>query len=110
MVVIRLARGGKHKSPFYRVVVADHEMKRDGRFLEIVGTYNTMTNPAALSLKEERVKHWLGVGAKPSDTVTTLINRTIPGYLEEMEKKRRSTIQSKRAKRKARAAKATKTA
>lgn len=109
MVVIRLARGGRHKAPFYRVVVADHEMRRDGRFLEVVGTYNTSTTPSALTLKEDRIKHWLGVGAKPSDTVTTLINKTIPGYLEEMERKKRSTIQSRRAKRKARA-KATKSA
>ncbi len=103
MVVIRLARHGKHKAPFYRIVVADHEMKRDGRHLEVVGTYNTMTEPSALVLKEERVKHWLGVGAKPSDTVASLINRVIPGYLEGIEKAQRSKIQSTRSKRKARA-------
>lgn len=54
MVVIRLARHGKHKAPFYRVVVADHEMKRDGRRVEVVGTYNTMTNPSALTLNRRK--------------------------------------------------------
>jgi len=103
VVVIRLARHGKHKAPFYRIVVADHEMRRDGRHLEVVGTYNSMTNPAALTLKEERVKHWLSVGAKPSDTVGQLINRVIPGYVEEIEKAQRAKIVSRRAKRKARA-------
>jgi small subunit ribosomal protein S16 len=103
VVVIRLARHGKHKAPFYRVVVADHEMKRDGRHLEVVGTYNTMTNPSALTLKEDRVKYWVGVGAKPSDTVARLIERTVPGYLGEIAKAQRAKIVSRRTARKARA-------
>ncbi len=103
MVVIRLARHGKHKAPFYRVVVADHEMKRDGRHLEVLGTYNTMTEPSALTLNAERVKYWVGVGAKPSDTVARLIERTVPGYMGEIEKARKAKIISKRSARKARA-------
>jgi len=102
VVVIRLARHGKHKAPFYRIVVADHEMKRDGRHLEVLGTYNTMTDPSALTLKEDRVKYWVGVGAKPSDTVSSLINRVIPGYLAELDKSQKAKIVSVRAKRKAR--------
>lgn len=103
MVVIRLARHGKHKSPFYRIVVADHEMRRDGRHLEVVGTYNSMTEPAALTLQEDRVKYWVGVGAKPSDTVSQLIGKTMPGFLEDLDKSRTAKIVSRRSKRKARA-------
>jgi small subunit ribosomal protein S16 len=106
VVVIRLARHGKHKAPFYRVVVADHEMKRDGRHLEVLGTYNPMTDPSALVLNEDRVKYWVGVGAKPSDTVARLIERTAPGYLGGIEKARKEKIVSKRTARKARAKKA----
>jgi len=84
-------------------VVADHEMKRDGRHLEVVGTYNTTVDPSALTLKEERIKHWVSVGARPSDTVSQLINRVLPGYLEGFDKARLKKIQSTRAKRKARA-------
>ena len=105
MVVIRLARHGKHKAPFYRIVVADHEMKRDGRHLEVIGTFNPMTDPSALTLNEDRVKYWVGVGAKPSDTVTRLIERTTPGYLGGIEKAQRTKIISKRTARKARAKK-----
>ncbi len=69
---IRLSRGGAKKRPFYRVVVADSRSPRDGRFIERVGTYNPMVpkdHPERLTLKEERVRYWLGVGAQPSDRV-----------------------------------------
>jgi small subunit ribosomal protein S16 len=68
-VKIRLARHGAKKRPFYRIVVADEDCRRDGRFLEIVGTYNPLPDPADVTLKEERVKYWIGQGAIPTDTV-----------------------------------------
>jgi len=73
---IRLARGGAKKRPFYRIVVADSRMPRDGRFIERVGSYNPMLpkdHPDRIVLKEERVKHWLGVGAQPSDRVSRFL-------------------------------------
>ena len=69
---IRLARGGAKKRPFYSIVVADSRSPRDGRFIEKLGTYNPMLDKGhadRLVLKEERVKHWLGVGALPTDRV-----------------------------------------
>ena len=74
-VKIRLARHGAKKRPFYRVVVADSESPRDGRFIETVGTYNPLLDPAEVTLKEERIKYWLGQGALPSDTVRSLLKR-----------------------------------
>ena len=75
MVRLRLARGGRHKRPFYRVVAADSRMPRDGRFLEVVGTFDPLKNPAMPQLKEERVLDWLRRGAQPSVTVRTLLRR-----------------------------------
>jgi len=72
-VVIRLARYGAKKRPFYRIVVADGQYPRDGRFLENVGTYNPMVDPSEVTLKKERIEYWLGQGAKPSDTVNSLL-------------------------------------
>ncbi len=69
---IRLARGGAKKRPFYRIVVADSRSPRDGRFIEKIGTYNPMVpkdHPERLVFKEDRAKHWLSVGATPSDRV-----------------------------------------
>lgn len=74
-VRIRLTRHGKKKSPHYRIVAADIQSKRDGRFLEIVGTYDPNTKPATVSLKAERVKYWLDNGATPSDTVASLLRK-----------------------------------
>ena len=73
---IRLARGGAKKRPFYRIVVADSRMPRDGRFIERIGSYNPMLpkdHPDRVVLKEERVRHWLGVGALPSDRVSRFL-------------------------------------
>ena len=72
-VKIRLARHGAKKRPFYRIVVADSESPRDGRFLENVGTYNPLKEPAEVTLKSERIEYWLGQGAIPSDTVKSLL-------------------------------------
>jgi small subunit ribosomal protein S16 len=74
-VKIRLARHGATKRPFYRIVVADSQCKRDGRFLENVGTYNPLTEPVQVTLKAERVQYWLQQGAIPTDTVKTLLKK-----------------------------------
>lgn len=74
-VKIRLARKGAKKRPFYRIVVADSEARRDGRFLEVVGTYNPLMNPAEVHLKNDRVSYWLGEGAIPTDTVKSLLKK-----------------------------------
>ena len=73
---IRLARGGAKKRPFYRIVVADTRSPRDGRFIEKIGTYNPMVtkdHPDRIRLDEDRAKHWLSVGAKPSDRVARFL-------------------------------------
>jgi small subunit ribosomal protein S16 len=69
LLAIRLTRKGKKKKPFYRIVVTEKTRPRDGRFVEIVGTYDPLVSPADVRLKEDRVKYWLSVGAQPSDTV-----------------------------------------
>jgi len=74
-VRIRLKRMGAKKRPFYRVVVADVRAPRDGRFIETLGTYNPLLNPAEVKLDAERVRLWLSRGAQPSDTVKQLLAR-----------------------------------
>ena len=73
--VIRLKRIGKKKEAHYRIVVCDSRMARDGRPLEEIGTYNPNPDPFVVNLDRERVTYWLGVGAKPSDTVKNLFKR-----------------------------------
>lgn len=73
---IRMARGGTKKRPYYRIVAADSRMPRDGRYVERLGTYNPMVakdHPERVTLKQERIKYWLGVGALPSDRVARLL-------------------------------------
>ena len=84
MVRIRLRRVGGKKQPSYRVVAADRESPRDGRFLENLGHYNPRTEPATIHLKEDRIFHWLGVGAQPSDPVAKLFG--IMGTLERYQR------------------------
>jgi small subunit ribosomal protein S16 len=72
MVRIRLRRVGSTHQPHYRVIIADKEAPRDGRFLEIVGQYNPKTNPGTIIFDEARVFYWLGVGAQPSESVEKL--------------------------------------
>lgn len=72
-VKIRLRRMGSKKAPFYRVVVADSRYPRDGRFIEQVGTYNPMTEPAAVEFDAEKVAKWISNGAQPTDTVKRLL-------------------------------------
>jgi small subunit ribosomal protein S16 len=76
--MIRLARVGARKQPYYRVVVIEKERARNGRSLEIVGTYNPRTSPASIDLKRERIEHWVSKGAKLSDTVSRLFSKPVP--------------------------------
>jgi len=75
VLTIRLARIGKKKKPFYRVVVIERTKPRDGRFVENVGTYDPLKKPAEIKLNADRIKHWLGRGAQPSDTVRSFLRR-----------------------------------
>lgn len=75
MVRIRLRRMGAKKKPFYRIVVAQSESPRDGRFIEVIGTYNPLTDPETVELKTDRVAYWLSVGAQPSDGVLPILRR-----------------------------------
>ena len=74
-VKIRLARHGAKKRPFYRIVVADSESPRDGKYLENVGTYNPLIDPAEVSLKQKRIKYWIDQGAIPTTTVKSLLKK-----------------------------------
>ena len=76
MVKIRLRRMGAKKAPFYRVVVADSRYPRDGRFIEEVGYYNPMTNPATVQLDNEKIAKWIANGAQPTETVKALLKKS----------------------------------
>jgi len=73
MLMIRLARFGAKKKPFYRVVVIEKERARNGRHIEVVGHYNPLTTPAKVDLKQDRIEHWTKNGAQLSDTVKRLV-------------------------------------
>ncbi len=75
-VHLRLSRQGTTKRPFYRIVAADSRRARNGRFLEIIGTYNPIDKPATVALSEEKISKWLDNGAIPSDTVSSLLSQT----------------------------------
>ena len=77
MVKIRLQRVGKKKAPFYHIVVADSRSPRDGKIVEKIGTYDPMTEPATINLNKEKVETWIKNGAKPTDSVKQLIDRTL---------------------------------
>lgn len=70
---IRLTRVGKRGDPNYRIVVLDDRTKRDGRYIELLGTYNPNTNPATVTIDKNRYEHWLSVGAQPSQTVKRIV-------------------------------------
>ena len=76
MVKIRLRRMGAKKAPFYRVVVADERYPRDGRFIEEIGYYNPMTNPAEIKIDSEKAAAWIAKGAQPTDTVKALLKKS----------------------------------
>lgn len=73
MLRIRLRRAGKKKQPFYRLVVADSRAPRDGAFIETIGTYDPLTEPATVVINEERAREWIGKGAVPSERATLLL-------------------------------------
>ena len=74
-VKIRLRRLGAKKAPFYRVVVADSRYPRDGRFIEEIGTYTTMTEPAEINIDADKAKKWIANGAQPTDTVKSILKK-----------------------------------
>lgn len=78
MLTIRLARIGARKQPYYRVVVIEKEQPRNGRPVEVVGTYNPRTNPASVDLKRERIEYWVSKGAQMSDRVSKLVAKPSP--------------------------------
>ncbi len=80
-VKIRLKRMGMKKKPFYRVVVADERTPRDGRFIEEIGTYDPMTNPAQIKIDAEKAANWMKNGAQPTDTVRVLLKKV--GAIQE---------------------------
>ena len=73
-VKIRLARHGAHKAPYYRIVVADSRARRDGRYIEQVGTYTPLTEPKEVTMDLEKIDTWIAQGAKPTETVARLID------------------------------------
>jgi len=89
---IRLRRTGKKKQAHYRVVIADQRAPRDGDFIEVVGHYNPRTQPSTIVLDEERVKHWLSVGAQPTETVHRVLHKA---GLTEVEPPKRMTKPSR---------------
>ena len=86
MVRIRLRRVGRKKAPVYRIVVADSQSPRDGKFIEIIGQYAPRQAQGGLAVNEERANYWLGVGAQPSDTVRSLLRRA--GVLKRRHEQR----------------------
>jgi len=92
-VKIRLTRMGDKKSPFYRVVVADSRKARDGAYIEKLGTFNPLTDPAEIKLDVERTKTWLANGAQPTETARTILVRE--GILEPVAKRAPKTDKKK---------------
>ena len=86
MVKIRLRRVGRKKAPVYRIVIADSQSPRDGKFIEIIGQYAPRQSEGGLQVDEARANYWLGVGAQPSDTVRSLLRRA--GVLKRRHEKR----------------------
>ena len=78
MLMIRLSRMGARKQPHYRVVVIEKERARNGRPVEVVGTYNPRTNPASIELKRERIDYWVSKGAQMSDRVSKIVSKPAP--------------------------------
>ena len=79
-VKMRLTRMGDKKSPFYRIVVIDSRKARDGKYIDLVGTYNPLTEPATITLKADKVKYWLENGVQPTDTVRDILSHQ--GFME----------------------------
>lgn len=90
-VVVRLARHGTRNRPFYHVVAADHRARRDGRFIEKLGTYDPNRDPSVFDIKEDRVQYWYGLGAEVSGTVAKLLK------LKKISVARNKTTQPKKS-------------
>jgi len=97
MLAISLMRMGAKKRPFYRVVVKEKRSKRDGKYLENLGTYNPMADPAEVNLKHERIQYWISVGAQPTDTVASLIKHNP----EQTEEEKAAAVQARADKKEA---------
>lgn len=95
-VKMRLTRMGDKKSPFYRVIVADSRAPRDGKFIDIIGTYNPLTQPADVKLNADKAKTWLDNGAQPTDTVKALLVNA--GIITETKKAPAKTKAAKKTK------------
>ena len=104
-VTLRLSRTGVRGNACYRIVASTKGSKRDGKFLEVIGTFYPMVNPPKLTMKEDRMKHWIEQGALPTSVVRDIIRKSVPGYIEGKEDHRRKKIQAARKARKARMAK-----
>ena len=103
-VALRLARYGVRKNPFYRVLAIDRAGKRNGKYLEIVGTYNPMTTPPTIELKEDRIKAWILSGAKAEGKTRSIIEKKFPGMVKSREEHQKAKTLAARKARKARAA------
>ncbi len=104
MLAISLMRMGAKGKPFYRLVVKEKRSKRDGAYLENVGTYNPMADPAEVNLKHDRIQYWIGVGAQPTDTVKSLIKNNPVQTEEEKAAALKARAEKKEADRAAREA------
>ncbi len=96
MVKIRLRRMGKKNRPFYRVVVADSRSPRDGKFIDIIGHYNPLTDPATVSIDGEKALKWLSYGAQPTDTVRSLLGKL--GIMDKVKPTSGQKLTTKEAK------------
>jgi small subunit ribosomal protein S16 len=94
MLNISLMRMGAKGKPFYRVVVKEKRSKRDGKYLENVGTYNPMTDPSTVDLKHERIQYWISVGAQPTETVASLIKHNP----QQTEEEKAASVEARAAK------------
>ncbi len=104
-VKLRLKRMGSKRKPYYRVVASDARSPRDGRFIEVVGTYNPVAEPAQITMKEEKVMYWLSNGAIPTDTVKNLLTKT--GMLKKFADSKVKTTKKEKVEKKAPAKKTT---
>lgn len=101
-VTLRLARYGVRGNAFYRIVATPKDAKRNGKSIEVLGTFNPMVNPPKVVLKEDRVKYWVENGAVPSSVVKDLLRKSLPGYIEGRTDAQLKKIQAARKARKAR--------
>ncbi len=102
-VTLRLSRHGKKKNPFYRIVATETSASRDGKYIEIIGTYNPMQEPPIVVLNEERINFYIKNGAKPSNLVRNLIKTNMSNIYEDKEAARLEKIKQNRKARKERA-------